>query len=78
MSNMSYCRFTNTRGDLQDCLYAIEEHKRLSQSESRAGRNIFCDFLDFCREYGFIEEYDKDAVEELFRTLKESPEEENE
>jgi len=25
MSNMSYCRFQNTNGDLQDCIRAIDE-----------------------------------------------------
>lgn len=34
MSNMSYCRFTNTRSDLNDCLDAIREDKRLSDVEA--------------------------------------------
>jgi hypothetical protein len=25
MSNMSYCRFENTSGDVQDCIHALEE-----------------------------------------------------
>lgn len=50
MSNMSYCRFQNTAGDLADCVNAIEEIANnggtddygdtLSHSEYRALVNI--------------------------------------
>ena len=48
MSNMSYCRFTNTRSDLNDCLDALREDKRLSDVEAKAGRWMFDEFLSFC------------------------------
>lgn len=35
MSNMSYCRFENTYGDLQDCLEALNEQDELSESEAK-------------------------------------------
>ena len=37
MSNMSYCRFQNTYGDLQDCYEALSEKSldELSESEKR-------------------------------------------
>ena len=69
MSNMSYCRFTNTRSDLQVCLDAILQDDRLSDFEARAGRWMFEEFLDFCREQDIIDAYDKEAVETLFRNL---------
>ncbi len=37
MGNMSYCRFENTLGDLQDCYDNIDDPD-LSESEKRARR----------------------------------------
>lgn len=71
MSNMSYCRFTNTRSDLADCLDAICENKRLSDFEARAGRNMFKEFLDFCQEHDLIDAYDREQVDALFHSLQE-------
>ncbi|MBS6217342.1 MAG: hypothetical protein KH704_10530 [Clostridiales bacterium] len=70
MSNMSYCRFTNTRSDLNDCLDAIREDKRLSDVEAKAGRWMFDDFLSFCREYGIIDSYDEETLRDLFDGLE--------
>lgn len=70
MSNMSYCRFTNTRSDLNDCLDAIREDKRLSDVEAKAGRWMFDEFLSFCREYGIIDGYDGEALCALFDGLE--------
>ena len=71
MSNMSYCRFTNTRSDLNDCLDALRRDDRLSGMEVRAGRNMFVEFLTVCRDYDIIETYDKQLIEDLFQNLKE-------
>ena len=71
MSNMSYCRFTNTRSDLDDCLNALCRDERLSAMEARAGRNMFEEFLTFCQEYGIIDDYDGQLVMSLFQNLKE-------
>ena len=74
MSNMSYCRFTNTRTDLNDCLDALRRDERMSGMEVQAGRNMFVDFLDFldfCRDYGIIDSYDRELVDHLFCDLKE-------
>lgn len=70
MSNMSYCRFTNTRNDLNDCLDAIREDKRLSDAEAKAGRWMFDEFLSFCREYGIIDGYDEETMRALFDGLE--------
>ena len=60
---MSYCRFTDTRSDLNDCLDALRRDDRLSGMEVRAGRNMFVAFLTFCRDYDIIETYDKQLIE---------------
>ena len=71
MPNMSYCRFTNTRSDLNDCLDALRRDERLSEMEVRAGRNMFVEFLTFCRDYDIIEGYDSQLVNSLFQDMKE-------
>ena len=65
MSNMSYCRFHNTKIDMQDCLYAIEERENLSDREYRAARSMFLSILEFFIEADIIEDYDDDALYEL-------------
>ena len=47
MSNMSYCRFRNTRNDLSDCLEALRDNDELSEEEAKAARWMFEDFIDF-------------------------------
>ena len=71
MSNMSYCRFTNTRSDLNNCLDAIRRDEQLNGFEVRAGINMFKEFLDFCRDYGIVSGYDGEMVDALFNGLKE-------
>ena len=48
MVNMGYCRFQNTRSDMEDCLDALREGKRLSSDEARAGRWMIDDILSYC------------------------------
>ena len=78
MPNMSYCRFHNTRADLNDCLDAIREGKLLGADEARDGRRMFVDFLDFCRENYIITGYEEDEIKALFdgRTEKEEDDDE--
>lgn len=71
MSNMSYCRFTNTRTDLNDCLDSLRHDERMSEMEVREGRNMFEEFLTFCQKYGIIDDYDGQLVMSLFQNLKE-------
>ena len=51
MSNMSYCRFQNTSGDLEDCKEALDELLnegigKLSQEESHAAKRLVQACLD--------------------------------
>lgn len=59
MSNMSYCRFRNTRNDLNDCLEALRNGEELSEEEARACKWMFEEIIDFLLEEGIIEDEDK-------------------
>lgn len=54
MSNMSYCRFRNTLGDLKDCYEHMDAEEELrSEEETRARKRLIelcCDIFD---EYGY-------------------------
>ena len=63
MANMSYCRFRNTRKDLDDCLEALRDREELSYEEFSACRRMFKEFIDFCLDEGIIE--DDDVHEKL-------------
>ena len=72
MANMSYCRFRNTRADLSDCLASMNEGETMSEAEATAGKAMFNEFLEFCYDYGIIDErIDRGAVDEIFDTLTE-------
>lgn len=71
MSNMSYCRFTNTRDDVEDCLSSIECEERVSEFEAAAGRKMFRRFLSFCRDADIIQSYDVEMIDQMFRRLQE-------
>lgn len=68
--NMGYCRFTNTKTDLGDCLDSIRRDDRLSNFEAAAGKSMFREFLSFCRDYDIIDGYDNDIIDELFDGLR--------
>ena len=56
MPNMSYCRFHNTRGDLADCVEALNDRETLSTSEAEEAKRL----AELCREY--LEAYDPDNI----------------
>lgn len=66
MANMSYCRFRNTRLDVQDCLEVLQEEKPLSRDEASAGRWMLDEILIFCRDEGIIDNYDGEALRDAF------------
>jgi len=69
MANMSYCRFQNTRLDMEDCLDALRSEKHLSSDEAHAGRWMLDDILSYCRENNIIESYDGELLEIIFSGL---------
>jgi hypothetical protein len=70
MSNMSYCRFQNTSGDLQDCLEVMQEliynWERLSQKELSAMHNMKLIAEEFLELYDDLEELKKRHNDEEF------------
>lgn len=69
MSNMSYCRFQNTYGDVVECLDALEQQKELSSDEYNAARSMFLAFLRFCVDMEIIEDFDKERLGECLGEL---------
>jgi hypothetical protein len=51
MSNMSYCRFRNTLGDLDDC-YSNMQADELSEEEATARRALIRMACDIAFDYG--------------------------
>ena len=43
----------------------------MSSMEARACRNMFKEFLTFCRDQDIISDYDGEVLDSLFRNLKE-------
>ena len=78
MANMGYCRFQNTRSDMEDCLDALREEKPLSRDEANAGRWMIDDILDYCRDNGIIDSYDGDMLEAIFDGLVRTEDEDDE
>ena len=59
MPNMSYCRFRNTRRDLNDCLEALRDNEELSEEEAKACKWMLEEIIDFLLEAGIVEDEDK-------------------
>ena len=60
MSNMSYCRFQNTRLDLRDCKEALDdgEFESLSGEELHAAKRLIAICQEIAIEYGDLIEED--------------------
>ena len=71
MANMSYCRFHNTRLDMEDCLEVFCGGEEISKEEARAGRRMFERILDFCEGEGIIDGYDPEELRKLFDNITE-------
>lgn len=53
MSNMSYCRFRNTLGDLKDCYEHMDaDIDRLSEEEKSARKRLIEICADIAMDYG--------------------------
>lgn len=64
MANMSYCRFNNTKMDLDDCLEALREGETLSKDEFRKCKQMFKNFIEFLEDEGIVED-DEELQERL-------------
>ena len=52
MGNMSYCRFQNTEGDLQDCYDNMEEIEGLSKGELAARNRLIELCCNIAKQFG--------------------------
>lgn len=78
MANMSYCRFRNTRLDLNDCLQTLSDgdfdgEGGLSEEEHRACVKMFQDFIGFLCNEGIIEDEDGELDDRLEEFLSQIP-----
>ena len=72
MANMSYCRFHNTKNDLDDCLEALRDGARLSQDEFRKCKQMFNNFIELLLDEGIIEDENgelEERLEDYFETI---------
>lgn len=64
MANMTYCRFANTRTDVEDCIDTLREaewsEERISEDEIGYCRMMFDNIIDYLDEEGLINEFDWD------------------
>ncbi len=63
--NMSYCRFRNTAEALDECLEALREEDIENRDDRYAAKQMFRVFLRFCLEFGIIDEFDDDQLEQF-------------
>lgn len=80
MANMSYCRFRNTRLDLNDCLQTLRDgdfdgENGLREEEHIACVEMFQEFISFCYEEGIIEDEDGELDDRLEEFLSRIPHE---
>jgi len=62
MPNMSYCRFQNTVGDLEDCYDHIDLNENdLSPDETNARERLIEICVDIALEYG--DQIDREVIE---------------
>lgn len=75
MANMSYCRFHNTRLDVDDCIEALKrvewDGEKISKEEVRYCKMMFDTIIGYLDDEGLIDEFDYDAYEEWQNNLDE-------
>lgn len=64
MASMSYCRFNNTRIDMENCIDALREAEfgdyKISEDEIGYCRMMFDDIIDYLDEERLIDNFDWD------------------
>lgn len=75
MANMSYCRFHNTRLDMDDCIEALKraewDVEKISKEEVRYCKMMFDTIIGYLAYEGLMDEFDYDAYEEWQNNLDE-------
>ena len=62
MANMSYCRFQNTLGDLEDCFENIDDIQNMSDEEKEAREQLIDICCDIAIENGWVVDRDVQEV----------------
>lgn len=75
MANMSYCRFHNTRMDMEDCIDALRDAEQgieeISDSEINSCKRMFNNIMEYLDKQGILDGIDWDAYEEWKSNLDE-------
>ena len=75
MANMSYCRFHNTRLDMDDCIEALKraewDGETISKEEIRYCKWMFDNIIEYLDDEGLLEEFDYEAYDEWKSNLDE-------
>ena len=75
MANMSYCRFHNTRLDMNDCIEALKraewDGEKISKEEIKYCEWMFDSIIEYLDDEGIIDEFDWDVYEEWKESLDE-------
>ena len=69
MANMSYCRFQNTRRDLQDCIDALDNYEELSMEEFKACKHMLEDIFDFFARCGIVDYKNMDELKDFINSI---------
>lgn len=69
MANMSYCRFWNTKIDMDDCLNALWDGATLDGDELMACRHMFQNVLEYFEDICVIEEIDWNEFEKWIESI---------
>lgn len=69
MANMSYCRFWNTKIDMDDCLNALWDGETLGGDELMACRHMFQNVLEYFEDICVIEEVDWNEFEKWIESI---------
>lgn len=65
MPNMSYCRFRNTKKDLEECIDALNNNENLSESEAGAAISMLIDITNFLNDNYLIDRTNNDYKKEI-------------
>ena len=80
MSNMSYCRYNNTRSDLNDCISDCTKHVdmsaeyKVSDSEVDQFRGMVEEMVEFLLDLELIDEHgelDCDRLDDVCKSMRE-------
>lgn len=65
MPNMGYCRFTNTRQALAQCIEGIKNGDISSKTEVAEGKGMLREVAELLQDYGVIDTFDSKAIDHM-------------